>query len=465
MVMQAASGMFVRMVFFGWFAIAACACSDEGIGETTLNEVPAEPKWLAAASMSVARSGHQSLLLDNGRVLVLGGYDADGHVLASAEIYDPTTDSWDGAPSMLVPRAAFAVTQLGPGGLLLITGGTDGPPHYLDSAEIYDPTSATTGTKLKMQRAHVLHTATYVEKNATNDAMVVVVGGRGGYETDIVETYDVESKKFTLWPGDADAAYHGHTAVLLPNGEIFIGGGYDPYGPLDVTAGIVPQLQDKGFEVSLAPLSESRAYAMVTLLSEMCPDGSSSGDARKLFIAGGEGFNAEIRDSTEILDWETGAWQASPPHMEMPRSHAAMTMVNGYVIVIGGQTFGEMGQGSYAATSGVEGYDPCARAWKSMPPMVAPRMSHTVHALDRGRVFVIGGNSDTATLDSTEIFWPNDACSSHRDCSSDNRCSRGRCARIEDRLFDSADVVCNSQRDCPVESRCSNGRCVEAIAP
>ncbi len=55
--------------------------------------------WSSAGDMSEPRVFHQAVLLDDGRVLVVGGRWGLGEetALASAEIYDPVTNSWSSA--------------------------------------------------------------------------------------------------------------------------------------------------------------------------------------------------------------------------------------------------------------------------------------------------------------------------------------------------------------------------------
>src|SRR6266567_2236039 len=50
--------------------------------------------WVAAGSMSAARSGACTVALNDGRLLVAGGTTSGGGITNSAEIYDPSADSW-----------------------------------------------------------------------------------------------------------------------------------------------------------------------------------------------------------------------------------------------------------------------------------------------------------------------------------------------------------------------------------
>jgi Galactose oxidase, central domain len=45
-------------------------------------------------SMTTARYGHTATLLQNGEMLVAGGFDSNGVALASAELYDPASGTW-----------------------------------------------------------------------------------------------------------------------------------------------------------------------------------------------------------------------------------------------------------------------------------------------------------------------------------------------------------------------------------
>ena len=82
------------------------------------------------------RSGHLSVLLNDGRVMVIGG-SGDLQILASAEIYDPATGEWVQAGEMSTERLLHAATTL-MDGRVLVTGGFD-LESPIAIAEIYDP--------------------------------------------------------------------------------------------------------------------------------------------------------------------------------------------------------------------------------------------------------------------------------------------------------------------------------------
>ena len=75
---------------------------------------PSTGAWSPAASMSIDRAGHTVVLLPGGQALVAGGYSGGWGVcnddLASAEIYDPNTDTWSPTGSMKRARANHTAT-------------------------------------------------------------------------------------------------------------------------------------------------------------------------------------------------------------------------------------------------------------------------------------------------------------------------------------------------------------------
>ena len=99
---------------------------------------PATEVWSVTAPMSVPRSHHTLTLLASGKVLATGGNGSSsgGPVLASAELYDPSTQTWVPAGTMTEPRANATASNL-PDGRVLIAGGGD------SITEIYDPSAPT----------------------------------------------------------------------------------------------------------------------------------------------------------------------------------------------------------------------------------------------------------------------------------------------------------------------------------
>jgi len=73
--------------------------NDSGIPQSSVFIIdPATPDLYPMTSMNHRRAGHSSVLITSGtnagRILVSGGYDENGNVLNTAEIYNPASDTW-----------------------------------------------------------------------------------------------------------------------------------------------------------------------------------------------------------------------------------------------------------------------------------------------------------------------------------------------------------------------------------
>jgi len=84
--------------------------------------------------MTVGRLDATATLLPTGKVLVAGGED-NYVILASAELYDPSTGRWTPTGSMTTARYAHTATLLPSGRVLAAGGGATNSA----SAELYLP--------------------------------------------------------------------------------------------------------------------------------------------------------------------------------------------------------------------------------------------------------------------------------------------------------------------------------------
>lgn len=184
---------------------------------------PATNSWSPAGILKNPRSNDTATLLDSGEVLVAGGWGSNG-ALASAELYNPATNTWSVAGTLPTPRYGHTATLM-PSGKVLVVGGTNGlgPDHvrWLASAEIFDPRTNTWSFAGTLAFARRYHTATLLPSGK-----VLVVGGmnRKGEPLGSAELYDADDNTWSA-AGALVSARYGHTATLLSSGKVLVAGG------------------------------------------------------------------------------------------------------------------------------------------------------------------------------------------------------------------------------------------------
>ena len=175
-------------------------------------------------NLATGRYSHTATLLNNGTVLIAGGLDEWGNILASAEIYDPATGTFTLTGSLNTARKAHTATLLN-NGMVLVVGGTSGwgSDTDLSSAELYDPANGTFSNTGSLLTARSSATA-----NLLKAGMVLIAGGWDINNTALrsAELYDPNGGNFSA-TGGLLTGRGSHTATLLNNGTILITGGWD----------------------------------------------------------------------------------------------------------------------------------------------------------------------------------------------------------------------------------------------
>jgi hypothetical protein len=186
---------------------------------------PATPGWTPAASMGQGRQAPSVAKLADGRVLVAGGF-ASGS-LASAEIYDPVNDSWSPAASMIASRLWTPATTLADG-RVLVAGGNTGDPEAgipitaLQSAEVYNPTSDTWSATPALVTARAGSTATRL----ANGRVLVAGGDDGSIVLFSAQVYNPTTNAWTATP-PLNGAHDWGTAERLPSGRVLLAAGWN----------------------------------------------------------------------------------------------------------------------------------------------------------------------------------------------------------------------------------------------
>ena len=176
---------------------------------------PSIGTWTVATSMSTARSSHTATLLPNGNALVAGGYSGSAY-LSSVELFSPTSGGWTTVASMSTARFMHTAALL-PNGFVLVAGGYNGA--FLSSAELYDPSLNTwIGSTMSVAR----HYATMVVLSNGNALMC---GGSSGLAVlSSCEIYNSQSIAWTVTASMSTARGYPSSA-LLQNNKVLVTGG------------------------------------------------------------------------------------------------------------------------------------------------------------------------------------------------------------------------------------------------
>jgi hypothetical protein len=203
-------------------------CMDEGCARVTNSaEIyhPGSRSFEPVAPLAVPRAGHRAVRLDDGRVLVVGGWTGTT-TAAVAEVYDPVTGNWTVSGPLRQPRQS-PIAELLPDGRVLVAGGADAGMNPLASAEIYDPGSNGFTVADDMLTPRASHVAT-----ALSDGRILITGGntrRRGAALASTEIYDPTTGHFRP-AGDMSDRRHKHAAVRLRDGRVLVIAGSDEGG-------------------------------------------------------------------------------------------------------------------------------------------------------------------------------------------------------------------------------------------
>src|SRR2546427_4303835 len=328
--------------------------------------------WVAAGNMSAARSGACRVALNDGRLLISGGADANGPT-ATADLFS-TTGSWSAAASMNSPRShqSCAVLQ---DGRVLVAGGTTSGGGITNSAEIYDPSAGSWAQAGLMNDARSGATASVLQ-----DGRVLIAGGQNsGGASNTLEIFDPNSGNFSN-AGTMSSPRQDHAAAVLSDGRVLIvGGSSDGTNALSTTDIYDPQAGS----VSPGPaMSMPRAKATATTLL----------DGTVVVIGGSNGTNDLA--SAEFFDPAANNFNATGSLATARSKHSAFLLPNNNeVLVVGGQSAGN-------DLASAEIYIPWQKAFQATGAMATPRSDASGAALTKvdGRVLIAGGSSASAEL-------------------------------------------------------------------
>lgn len=217
---------------------------------------PTRGAFIPIGSMSMRRGGCTATLLADGKVLVCGGGDREA--TASAEIFDPATTRFVPTGSMTAPRLGHTATRL-PGGTVLMIGGSGSRADVSTSAELFNPSTGRFTPCANMAAPRYKHAAALL-----SGGDIVIIGGSDSHDWSgtyaLVERYDPVSGRFSKALDLAEPRFKlPNSIALLRDGSVLIAGG----SPL------IEKLSPEGTSsTAVGRLDNPYYYASATLLND-----------------------------------------------------------------------------------------------------------------------------------------------------------------------------------------------------
>ena len=354
-------------------------------------------------STNEPRIFHTATLLNSGLVLIAGGQNATG-ISMTAELYDPAIGTWrntrkpelGGGPLVMTTSRVSQSATLLKDGTVLISGGTNssGP---LQSAEIFDPTTETFTATTSMM---YFHSNPFAVRLPDADGSVLVLNGPGGA---IPELYNPISKKWTQ-EAAIPSGFTGLTAAALSDGRVWVGES-NPEDAIDMVYIFSPLTNSwSGPDV---PLLYGRIQPSVVQLNT----GTLLIAAGYIFIPQVTDYSVLPTELYNVNTKPNGKDTAGPSLAEANLQNfvisppggsqlSSVTLSDGRVLLAGGAYSGDI-NAAPEAVEGISIYDPIANTLTGFYPMMSPRYGHTATLLPSGQVVIVGGN--TANIYDTEL--------------------------------------------------------------
>lgn len=179
---------------------------------------------------------------------------------------------------------------------------------------------------------------------------------------------------------------HYFTATRLNNGLVLVAGGFAGGGSTS-SAWLYNPATDLWAPTGTMSLPRSSHTATLLL------DG-------RVLVTGGQVFTQIETASAELYDPATGTWSPAAAMSDARQNQSATLLANGKLLVAGG--FNQLG-GSVTVLASKDLYDPVAGTWTRMNTLLTnPRAQHAAAQLPDGNVLLMGGINSGGVLGTTE---------------------------------------------------------------
>jgi len=280
--------------------------------------IAVDPVWTTTPSMKFARGFHAVVDLADGTVLAAGGRlpGAPTNSTATAEVYDPTTNTWTAVASMGKAREDFAFARLSTG-KVLVHGGvaySAGAQTYPQTSELYDPTTKTWSLVTSVPSPPSFTT--------TRGPMVKLPGSKVMiFNSPLTAIYDAATNSWSSGGSMVETRY-SFSASPLADGRVLVSGGV-----VSIFFKSTAEIYDPTTSTWTATgnMVSRREYHSLTLL----PSG-------KVLAAGGRNAGGTAGNTAELYDPATGIWSAVGNLPYYPDMHASVLLNSSHVLIAGG---------------------------------------------------------------------------------------------------------------------------------
>lgn len=347
-----------------------------------INTLQAQINYSYGTSLSYARVGHTSQVLDDGRVFVIGGNDgnyANLNAYKGSRFYDPQTNLWTSGPSMTYERYDLFSIKLNDGRILAIGGKTESG-NTLYGSEIYDPktdqwTIASTvggylnGDCIKM-----------------NDGRIMFGGGVG--LSNNVKCYNPESGNWGALAKMNHDHGQGMKLTLLNSGKILATGGKKEWQKAELYDPVMDTWKD------LPHLNEQREFHNTILMEN-----------GNVLIAGGT-----FQKTSEYFDVVQESFIALPDFFIASAGNDLIELDNGDILMHG---IGDVLDPTN--TKCFQIYKPSTKTWSTIITNIIGATGYQIQKLRNGKIIIIGGIATTGNGASKQVLLLNqegfDGCS------------------------------------------------------
>lgn len=265
------------------------------------------------------RRGHQVVNLSNSSILIAGGINENGNLVATTEIYNPINDEVNTAGDMHIPRRDFRLTLLH-NNKVLASGGIDIDGNPVSALEIFDPSTGKWTLDLNLLTGRANHTAELIGAEG-----VLICGGNSGGNTASLRTCEIYTPEKICEPGRFSC--EGNWIVKCNSfgdgtnkTNECAGGCKDGQCIGQCTEG-ERRCRDIGVKVVVEQCNATGGWVLLEQCEESCKNGYCDGDiprqdtgidtGRDILVkdnpVADENPSADIRDDDIVVNIDTGA--------------------------------------------------------------------------------------------------------------------------------------------------------------